>query len=118
MKIKKPLKIIIVIIISGRLIGGGYYAATKLVNNKSDSQKELDETVKSVGKLMYLPEDEVPTLATVTDVNKLEGQPFFARAQTGDKILIYTNNQKIVLYSPKTNKIVEVGALNLNQNRQ
>ncbi len=116
-KMKTIYKIIALIIVIVAVAFGGYYFAKKDAG-KTDSQKELEETVRDVSKLMVLPQDEMPTLATVTDIKKLEGQPFFANAKTGDKILIYTNNKKIILYSPSLSKIVEVGALNLNPNLQ
>ncbi len=108
------LKIVGLLIIAGIFTGGGYYVAMRKADTSGDSQKELDQTIKSISKLMILPEDETPTLATVTDPKKLEGQPFFARAQTGDKILIYSNIKKVILYSPSMNKIIEVGGINLN----
>ena len=113
MKIKKIYKIIGSIILAAVLAGGVYYYASHK-STGTDGQKELDQTVKDVSALMVLPSDEVPTLATVTDVKKLEGQAFFAKAETGDKVLIYTNNKKVILYSPRLNKIVEVGGINLN----
>ena len=118
MKIKKIYKIIGVTVITIMIAGLGYYAVDKIVNKKEDGQKELQSTIDDVSKLMVLPQDEIPTLATVTDVKKLEGQPFFAHAKEGDKVLIYTNNKKVILYSPSQNKIVEVGGINLNSTQQ
>ncbi len=108
------LKIVALLVVAAIFTGGGYYFAMRKSDTSGDSQKELEQTIKSVGKLMILPEDEVPTLATVTDPKKLEGQPFFAKAQAGDKILIYSNTKKVILYSPSMNKIIEVGGINLN----
>ncbi len=108
------LKVATLLMVIAIFTGGGYYVAMKKADTSGDSQKELEQTIKSIGKLMILPEDETPTLATVTDPKKLEGQPFFARAQAGDKILIYSNIKKVILYSPSMNKIIEVGGINLN----
>ena len=118
MKLKKIYKILSVLIITTMFAGIGYYVINKIVNKKEDGPKELQSTIDDVSKLMLLPSDEVPTLATVTDIKKLEGQAFFARAETGDKILIYTNNKKVILYSPRLNKIIEVGGINLNAGGQ
>src|SRR4051812_31442361 len=52
---------------------------------KADSQT----TVAAVGKLIVLPTDEDPTVATVTDPSKLQNQTFFAHAKVGDKVLLY-----------------------------
>lgn len=78
-------------------------------------QSEIDKLVSEVGKLIALPTDEKPTVATVTEVDKVKDQPFFKNAKNGDKVLIYTNAKKAILYRPSEKKIVEVGAVNLNQ---
>lgn len=51
--------------------------------------------------------DETPTIATVSDITKLQGQPFFAKAQNGDKVYVYSNAKKAILYRPSENKIIE-----------
>ena len=75
------------------------------------SQEDVQALVAKVGKLIKLPEGELPTVATVTDVEKLKDQPFFARAKVGDKVLLYTQAKKAILYDPVDNLIVEVGPL-------
>jgi hypothetical protein len=62
---------------------------------------------------MELPTDEEPTVATVIDAQKLKNQPFFAKAKNGDKVLLYTNARKAILYDPKENKIIEVAPINI-----
>lgn len=74
---------------------------------------EVQQLVDAVGKLMILPQDEQPTVATVTDLEKLKGQPFFAQAQVGDKVLIYTAAAKAILYRPSENKIIELAPLSV-----
>lgn len=97
-------------------LGAGIYFYKKSISNTpKDTQKELQDTVKIIGKLMVLPSDETPTLATVNDPEKLKNQAFFANAKVGDKVLIYTNAKKAILYNPAQNKIVEVSPLNINQ---
>lgn len=77
------------------------------------AQQEMLTIVGEVGKLMVLPEGETPTIATVTDPEKLSGQAFFANASAGDKVLLYTNAKKAILYSPSQGKILEVAPINL-----
>ncbi len=74
---------------------------------------EVTKTIEAISKLIELPQGEQPTLATVSDKSKLEGQSFFTQAENGDKVLIYTNAKKAILYRPSTNKIVEVGPVNI-----
>lgn len=82
-------------------------------NPQRIAQQEVQELVSKVSKLIVLPEGETPTVATVTDPEKLKDQPFFAKTKKGDKILIYTNAKKAILYDPVNNKIVEVAPVNI-----
>lgn len=86
-----------------------------LKNTASLSQEEAkqltQELVKEVGKLIALPTDEDPTLATILDVEKLKGQPFFVNAINGDRVLVYTKARKAYLYRPTEQRLIEVGAL-------
>jgi len=80
-------------------------------------QEEIDKLVAQVGELLVLPEGEAPTIATVSDVNLLGDQPFFANANNGDRVLIYTSARKAILYDPIANKIVEIAPIILGENQ-
>ena len=80
------------------------------------AQAEVSKLVEKVGKLIVLPEGETPTVATVTDLAALKDQPFFAQAKLGDKVLIYSNAKKAILYSVLLEKIIEVSPLNVANN--
>lgn len=75
--------------------------------------KETKALVETISDLMLLPEGEEPTLATVTDREKLADQPFFQKAENGDKVLIYSNSGRAVLYRPSLKKIIDVTAVNI-----
>lgn len=74
-------------------------------------QDDPKAIIRLVGQLIDLPQDEEPILATVTDVDQVKNQAFFAKAKNGDKVLIYNKAQKAILYDPVANKILEVGPL-------
>lgn len=82
------------------------------------SREETTNLVAQVGRLIVLPEGEMPTIATVVDPDKLKNQAFFARAKTGDKVLIYTNAKKAILYDVENNKIVEVAPINIGNSQK
>ncbi len=95
-----------------------YQKAQSMLTNASNSgQQEVTMVVGKVGKLMVLPKDEVPTLATVADITKLKGQPFFENAKNGFKVLIYTKAKEAILYDPIADKIVEVAPVNIGNNQ-
>jgi|SRR3989344_6274044 len=97
--------------------GAAYYFYNQASGLKNDPNKtareETEKLVAQVGKLIVLPEGEVPTIATVSDPEKLKDQPFFTRAKTGHKVLIYTNARKALLYDPENHKIIEVAPINI-----
>lgn len=84
-------------------------------NPQAVAQQEVTDLVAKVSRLMVLPVGETPTVATVSDPTALKDQPFFANAKNGDKVLIYTNAKKAILYSVALDKIVEVAPLNIGQ---
>lgn len=98
----------------------GYYYFQKyqdLENQSSqttDTEAEIRETIRKVSRLMELPQDEAPTVATIIDRGKLSDQPFFAKTENGDKLLVYTKAKKAILYRPSTDKIIESTSVNLD----
>lgn len=91
-----------------------YYQFKKGVPIENAENREIENIVLQISQSMELPEGEVPTLATVTDKDKLAEQPFFQKAENGDKVLIYTNSGRAILYRPSTKKIVDVTTVNVN----
>lgn len=87
--------------------------STYKINPSKNNQQEAQAVVDQVGKLIFLPTGEQPTLATVSDPSQLKNQPFFAQAKIGDKVLVYPNSGKVILYDPVINKIVEVATINI-----
>ena len=79
-----------------------------------DAKQEVDVLLAQVKKLIALP-DEVPTVATVSDIEKLADQPFFVNAQNGDKVLIFTNAKKAILYRPSAGLIIDVAPITIGQ---
>lgn len=116
-------QLVVLVVILVLLIGGGYFAfkyhqAKNDVNRLSTNpqaaaQQQVTDTVNAVGKLVQLPANETPTLATVTDASKLVNQVFFAKAQNGDKVLIYTQAKVAVLYRPSINKVINIAPLTI-----
>ncbi len=110
--------IALILVIFGGLSFVGYTKYNNLkkenkrLSNPEESAKQETQKLKdSVAALVDLPTGEEPTIATVTDLNKLKNQPFFAKAQNGDKVLIYAKAKKAILYRPSTNKVIEFSTI-------
>jgi len=107
------LLILLMLLIAGVFFAYQYLALKEKVNNQVQLSSEPKNLIAEVGRLIELPLDEEPTIATVSDVTKLKEQEFFKRARNGDKVLIYQNAKKAILYRPATKKIVDVGPVNI-----
>jgi hypothetical protein len=95
-------------------IAGYFYYQYRQSAQVADA-KEIETLSQEIGKFMLLPDNETPTLATVTDREKLAEQPFFQKAENGDKVLIFSQNGRAILYRPSQKKIVDVTTVNVNQ---
>jgi hypothetical protein len=115
------LTLVFSIVVVAALGGALYYymqyqeSQALLKDPQKASQHETTKVVEEVGKLIVLPPNEKPQVATVSDVNKLKQQAFFAQAKNGDIVLIYAQAQKAILYDPVQKKVVEVGPINIAQ---
>jgi hypothetical protein len=72
-------------------------------NPKNIEQK----TVEEVAKLVETP-DEKPSVVTVLDASKLSNAELAARAQDGDRLLVYAENRRVIMYRPSNGKIVDI----------
>ncbi len=109
-----------VLVFVGLCIVGGYYgypyvykADMAAVNTRTQSEasEEIADTILRVSELIVLPEGEEPTIATVTDPEKLKDQAFFANAKPGHRVLLYTKARKAFLYDPVAHRLIEVAPI-------
>lgn len=91
-----------------------FYRPKISFENRNGEMSEAKVLAKRVGELMFLPSDELPTIATVSDPEALKNQSFFVDAKRGDKVLIYSNARKAILYDPVANKIITIAPVNLS----
>ena len=103
-------------------LAGTYYFFSKYNALRNDpnivSQKDVDTTVAAVSKLMVLPSEEIPSVATVLDKDKLKDQPFFGGVENGDKLLVFGKAMQAIIYRPSSNKIIKVGPIFINDTTQ
>lgn len=122
MKKRLPILLLIVLLLGSLGFGGLYYKKYSDVNKKyqdvlANSPTEVTKRlIDKVGKLLELPKDETPSVATVEDKDKLKDQPFFASAEKGDRLLIYQGAKKAIIYRESTDKVINVGPIAIQQN--
>lgn len=90
------------------------YKNAQSVLGKSSSD-DVEGLVKEIGAVIELPQGEVPTVAIVSDKSKLSGQAFFRKAENGDKVLIFANAKRAILYRPSVKRIIDVTTIDLNE---
>lgn len=83
---------------------------------EAKNAEELKSVIAIIGQSVDLPKDETPSLATVQDKEKLKDQVFFAKAQNGDKLLIYSKIKTAYLWRPSTKKLINVGPVSITDN--
>mgnify|MGYP001224106626 CR=1 FL=1 len=113
---------IVIAVLAVALVGGSVFGYTqyrevanenKRLSNPEESAKLETERLKAqIAKLVDVPADEEPTIATVVDIGKLKNQPFFAKAENGDKVFMYSNAKKAILFRPSTGKVIELAPIN------
>ena len=116
----KFMKVVVPVIAVVAIIAAGYlYSQVRVLkqNPQAVAQKEVADLVAKVGRLVVLPEGESPTVATVSDPEALKDQAFFAKAVQGDKVLIYAQAKKAVLYSVSLKKVIDVAPLNIGNTK-
>lgn len=92
--------------------GGTYISRLSTPSAQELAQKEVSSLVTEVSKLVVLPDGEEPVIATVNDPEKLRDQAFFAKAQKGDKVLIYNGARKAILYSASLKRVLDIVQMN------
>lgn len=103
------LPILIILIVFGALL----YFGIQVYDRWKVAQFDQNEVLlERLSKLTDIPELEVPTIATVTNANMVRNQLFFKEALNRDKVVIYKESKKAILYRPSTDKIISVAPIN------
>lgn len=120
----------VVIIIAALAIAGcvwmfiKYSSAKKQINSLTTPQgqqemakKEVQDLLNKIKVHIVLPEGEEPTIATITDADALKKeQAFYRDAKNGDKVVIYMQEKKAIIYNEEKDVLVNVGPIFVNDN--
>ncbi len=107
-------RVLVVVIVLLSLATAGYFYWQYEKERTQNPSHEIEEVIQQVGRHMVLPEG-TPVLATVTDKEALSEQAFFQKAENGDKVLIYPDSQRVILYRPSLGKIIDVTSVRTQQ---
>jgi hypothetical protein len=79
---------------------------------KKVAQKEVKAVTESLSELILLPEEEEPIVATVKEAETLrKKEAFYKNVQEGDKVVIFSQARKAMIYRPKENRLINVGPI-------
>lgn len=86
------------------------------VKKASVQSAENVKVLEELGKLVDLPSDETPVIATVIDKSKLNDEPFFTKAVNDDVVVIYQKAKVAYIYRPSTHKVIDFTRVALADN--
>jgi hypothetical protein len=104
----------ILAIAAGVLVVGALVAIVVIQQLRIRSGLSEEAAAKNVqdkvAKIMVLPGEDA-LVSDIENVDEVKSQAFFNDAQNGDKVLIFVQAAKIVIYREKTNQIVNAGPI-------
>lgn len=83
---------------------------TDLKNAQTSAKEANEQLIEDVGKVAVIPPDEQPVVREVEELESLAKQPFYAEAEIGDKVLLFTKAKRAFLYRPSTKQIVNISS--------
>ena len=101
--IKPALILVCLFAVIGLVVYGAYQGVIKY-GRQSDSQNMIGE-IKKIIKTP-LPQNEIPTVVTVANLEALKDQPIFKNAKVGDTLLIFTKAKRAILYRASDKSII------------
>lgn len=107
------LGLIIVAIVGGLLLMQSRNSVSFEAGSENTlSENEIEDIIAGVRAHIVLPDDEVPLIATITDVDALAAtQPFYRDAKNGDLLIIYQSISKAIIYDTENDVLVNVGPI-------
>jgi len=81
-----------------------------------DSSTDLSDVdvVNRVADLIDNLPTEDPIMATIEDVDALtQKDQFFADSNNGDRVLVYLNSRRAIIYRPSSNQVIKDGLVSL-----
>jgi|SRR3989344_5137715 len=84
----------------------------QVTQNQEENRAQAKRIIDRVGRLIVLPNDVEPTVATIVDVAALRARnTFYNKAENGDYLLVTTD--RAILYDPDKNIILDVAPVQI-----
>lgn len=111
-RVRQGIRIVSVLFLCAIVLFGIKSAVSKPSDPSKEAliEKDIEDTTQKVAKLIEIPAEK-PTVATITDLVKVQGQPFFSSAKNADKVLFFNAAKKVILYRPSEDKIINVAPI-------
>lgn len=110
------LAVVLVVALGGWLAFREYKQTKDVANNPElAKQEEIKKTIKDVSSHVQFDGVENAVVSTVNDkeLDNLKKQDFFKDVQPGDKILVYADSKRVILFRPSLNKIINMTQLSV-----
>ncbi len=105
---KRPSRpIIILLILCIAALGTSFFFYQKWRTASQTTSVTQTKLAESLAKIIELP-DEQPTVVTVSDKQKLTNQALAERVENKDMLLIYGRAQKLIVYRPSSQKVIDI----------
>ena len=108
---------LLLLLVTAASLGVGIYYFRQYRMIASDSTKaeevQTQMILDALSRVIDLPHEK-PSVVTITDREQLQNQPFFQKALNGDKIIIFREARRVILYRPSTGKIIDMVPLVFN----
>lgn len=108
------------------VIGAIILVALVYVGNKywgsmsaKDIEKQNQTLISEISKIMILPAEQNPLFYEITDPSALVAvQPFFTGSEKGDKLVVFPQSGKALIYSTTRHVIVNAGPIQFDSQTQ
>ena len=88
-------------------------------NHSRGNYDESQSSIESLSEVFLIP-DETPTIATVLNVELLKNDNpgFYENAQNGDKLFIFVERKRAIIFRPNEGRVINVADINFDDIKQ
>lgn len=99
---------LIILCLGGVGSGVFFFVQYSQVQAKANQKEDLTKRISTIAELP----NESSTLVTVADKTKLQNKQLADKVSNGDVLMIFTKSQRLIIYRPSDNKIVDMLSFN------